>query len=65
MLIKSGYNILLINDLEIRDIFKGKDRKEGVSVMDFINRIVQVLKKDLNRLIVSIQDAGLIKLVKL
>ena len=65
MLIKSGYNIFLINDLEIRDIFKGKDRKEGVSVMDFINRIVQVLKKDLKRLAISTQNTGLIEPVKL
>jgi len=28
---------LLINNLKIIKIFKDKDRKEGVSIMDFIN----------------------------
>ena len=37
----------LINDLEIRIIFKDKTREEGVGVIDFINRIVQVLKENL------------------
>ena len=34
-------------------------------VTDLINRIVQVLKKDLERLAVSVQDAGLMELVEL
>ena len=35
------------------------------SVTDFINKIIQVLKRDINRLIVSTRDAGLIKPVEL
>ena len=34
-------------------------------VTDLINWIVQVLKKDLERLVVSTQDTGLIKPIKL
>ena len=34
-------------------------------VTDLINRIVQVLKKDLERLAISTQDAGLMEPVKL
>ena len=37
----------------------------GVGVTDLINRIVQVLKKDLYWVRISIQDTKLIKLVKL
>ena len=44
----------LINNLEIRIIFKDKAGEEGVGVTDFIYRIVQVLKEDLERLAVSI-----------
>ena len=36
-----------------------------LSVIDFINGIVQVLKEDLERLAVSTQDAGLMELVEL
>ena len=49
-----GYCIPLINDLEIRTIFKNKVKEEGVGVTDFIYWIVQVLKEDLERLAVSI-----------
>ena len=38
--------------------------EEGVGVTDFINRIVQVLKRDLYRIKISAQDAELIKPVK-
>ena len=34
----------LINNLEIRIIFKDKAKEEGVGVTDFIYRTVQVLK---------------------
>ena len=37
----------------------------GVGVIDLINRIVQVLKRDLYWFKISIQDMGLIKPVKL
>ena len=46
-LIKLGHSIPLINNLEIRTIFKDKAKEERVGVTDFINRIVQVLKRDL------------------
>ena len=36
-----------------------------ISVTDLINRIVQVLKEDLERLAVSARDAGLMEPVKL
>ena len=57
--------IPLINDLEIRIVFKDKAEEEGMGVMDFIYQIVQVLREDLERLIVSTQNAGLIKPVEL
>ena len=38
--------------------------EEGVGVIDLINRIVQVLKGDLYWFKISIQEAGLIELVK-
>ena len=44
--IKSGYSIPLINNLEI-EFFKDKKMEGGVGVTDLINRIVQVLKRDL------------------
>ena len=55
----------LINNLEIRTIFKNKAKEKGVGVTDLINWIVQVLKKDLERLAVSIRNAGLMEPVKL
>ena len=60
-----GHSTPLINNLEIRAIFKDKTREEGVGVIDFINWIVQVLKEDLKRLAISIQDIGLMEPVKL
>ena len=60
-----GYSIPLINNLKIRTIFKNKAKEKGVGITDFINRIVQVLKEDLERLAVSTQDIGLMKPVKL
>ena len=38
--IKSGYSIPLINNLEIKELFKDKNRKKGVNVTNLINRIV-------------------------
>ena len=60
-----GYSTPLINNLEIKTIFKDKAKEKGVGVMDFINRIVQVLKEDLERLVISTQDTGLMEPVKL
>ena len=59
-----GHCTPLINDLEIRTIFKDKAREEGAGVTDLIYQIIQVLKKDLERLAVSTQDTGLIEPVK-
>ena len=60
-----GYSIFLIKDLEIRIIFKDKTKEEGVGVTNFINWIIQVLREDLERLVVSTQDTGLMEPVKL
>ena len=60
-----GHCTPLINNLEIRIIFKDKAREEGVGIIDFIYWIVQVLREDLERLVVSTQDTGLMELVKL
>ena len=38
--------------------------EEGVGVIDFINRIVQILKQDLKQLRISTQDAELMELVE-
>ena len=60
-----GYSIPLINNLEIKIIFKDEAEKEGVGVIDFINWIVQVLRENLEGLAVSTQNTGLIEPVKL
>ena len=60
-----GHCTPLINNLEIRIIFKDKTKKEGAGVIDFIYQIVQVFKEDLERLVVSTQDTGLMEPVKL
>ena len=60
-----GHSTPLINNLEIRIIFKNKAKEEGVGVIDFINWIVQVLREDLKRLVVSTRNTGLMKPVKL
>ena len=35
--------IFWINDLRIKDIFKDKDKEEGMGVIDFINRLIKIL----------------------
>ena len=60
-----GHCIPLINNLEIRIIFKDKAREKGVGITDFIYWIVQVLKEDLERLVVSTQNIELMEPVKL
>ena len=47
--------------MEIDNLFKDKDKEKGVGVIDFINRILQVLKEDLYWFRISIQEAGLLK----
>ena len=55
----------MIDDLEIRELFKDKNKKKGAGVTNLINRIIQVLKRDLYWVKISAQEVGLIKLVKL
>jgi hypothetical protein len=50
--------------LEIK-FFKDKEMEEGVGVTDLINRIVQVLKRDLYWVKINARNAELIKLVEL
>ena len=63
--IEMGHYTPLINNLEIRIIFKNKAKEEGVGIMDFIYRAVQVLRENLYWIRISARDAGLIELVKL
>ena len=55
----------LINNLEIKMIFKDEAKKEGVGVMDLIYRAVQVLRENLYWIRISAQEVGLIELVEL
>ena len=55
----------LINNLEIKIIFKNKAKKKGAGVMDFIYRAVQVLRENLYWIKISAWDAGLMELVEL
>ena len=54
----------LINNLEIRIIFKDETEEEGVGVTDLIYRTVQVLKKNLYWIRISTQNMGLMELVE-
>ena len=47
------------------EFFKDKEIKKGVGVIDLINKIVQVLKKDLYWFKISMQDIKLMEPVKL
>ena len=60
-----GHCTPLINDLEIGIIFKDEAGEEGAGVTDFIYWIVQVLREDLERLVINTQDTGLMELVEL
>ena len=51
--------------MEIKELFKDKNKKEGVGITDFMKRIVQVLKEDLYWVRVSTQRVKLIKPVEL
>ena len=55
----------LINNLEIKTIFKNKAEEEGVGVMDFIYRAVQVLRENLYWIKISAQDVRLMEPVEL
>ena len=45
--------IFWINDLEIKDVFEDKDKKEGTNIINFINRLVEILRLEAKEL----QDA--------
>jgi hypothetical protein len=49
--------------LEIRDIFKDKDKEEGDSVTDLILAVVELLGRDISRLVVEVREV--LELVKL
>ena len=51
--------------MEIEELFKDEDGEEGAGVIDFINRIVQILKGSLRQVRISTQEAELIKPVEL
>ena len=36
-----------------------------LDIIDFVNRIIQQVRRDFSELVISVRDAGLIKLVKL
>ena len=55
----------LINNLEIKIIFKDKAKEKKVGITDLIYWTVQVLRENLYWIKISTQDTGLIKPVKL
>ena len=55
----------LINNLEIRIIFKDKAKEERAGVTDLIYRTVQVLRENLYWIRISAQEVGLMEPVKL
>jgi hypothetical protein len=55
--------IPLIDDLEIRDIFKDEDREEEDSVTDLILVVVELLERDISRLVIEVRET--LELVKL
>ena len=55
----------LINNLKIKIIFKDKAKEEGVGIIDFIYRVVQVLKENLYWIRISMQNTGLMEPVEL
>ena len=59
----SEYSTPLINDLKTK-FFKDKGLEEGVDITNFINRIVQMARRELNQLSINTQDAGLMEPVK-
>ena len=53
----------MINNLEIK-FFKDKEMEEEIDIIDFINRIVQVLRGDLYWVRISARDAELMEPVE-
>ena len=54
--IKQDYTIPLVNDLEIKGIFKDKNREEGDSVTDLVVSVYQLLRQDLQELVNTIGE---------
>ena len=63
--IKTEYSTPLIDNLEIKELFKDEDEEEGVGIIDLISRIIQVLRRDLYWVKISMQKTGLMELVEL
>jgi hypothetical protein len=40
----------------MRDIFKDKDKEEGDSVIDLIIVVVELLERDISRLVVEVRE---------
>ena len=40
----------------MRDIFKDEDKEEGDSIIDLILVVVELLKRDINRLVVEVWE---------
>jgi hypothetical protein len=41
----------------MRDIFKDEDKEEGDSVTDLILAVVELLERDISRLVVEVREA--------
>jgi len=49
--------VSLIDDLEMRDIFEDEDEEEGDGVTDLISAVVELLGRDMSRLVVEVREA--------
>ena len=52
---KEGNTAPLINNLEITEIFKGKNKEEKASITDLINQVSQLLRAELKELVDIVQ----------
>ena len=62
------YSTPLINNLEIKELFEDKNKKKKVGVINLINQLIQVLRKELAQLRDSVQKldkVGKLNLVEL
>jgi len=48
---KEGSTTLFINNLEIIEVFKDKDKEEEISVIDLIRQVSQLLRVELKELV--------------
>ena len=48
--IKLKGTVFWINDLRIKDVFKDKNKKEGINITDLINRLVEILRLEAEEL---------------